>query len=209
MNDTIKFDIPYVNKTAYWYNGSYTVVHGENGAGKTLFLNMLEQWCSDKGYGTVHYDAMTALSEFPYLLQNATDLELTTTCMIMAKFSMDFNDDVALWATAAGYDSDEYYDYMRNSDVLRTVMDRCGTGYTRMFVMIIKGIKSSTASYYLMDLPETSLHIMVARKIVTYLMTKFRNMKFVVATHSPEVVGGLSNTFKPEEDENIIGLYDE
>jgi len=206
MSDPITFDLPYVDKTINWYNGDYTVVYGENGAGKTLFLNMVEQWCSDNGYTSVHYNAPYALNEFHPLLDNATDLELTTACMTMAKFSMDFNEDVMRWAEKAGYKSSDYAGYMRDAKVLRTVLELCGAGYSRMFVMLIKGLKSSTASYYILDLPETSLHVHVARKIISFLMAKFRNMKFVVATHSPEVFGEMSNSFDPNEDQNIIGL---
>lgn len=170
-----------------WHQEDATYVIGANGVGKTLLLNEMMGYCDKKGISYNHYDAITALHHADFLIEESDDIDIILSCRAMAKMSRDFADDIARWADVKGCK----VDYMDNAELLRYVLQMCGNGYTRMFIMTVLAMRNQGAGYYFMDLPETSLHIMLMRVIAEYLMHNFPHMKFVFATHSPELLCSL------------------
>lgn len=193
-------------KYVEWPNDDYTIVIGESGGGKTLFLNAIMDWCEVRGYTFAHsHTDLILLSQS--LIKEASDMDLYFVSAILAKFSHDFASDIAVWAEMEySYDSSQKDEYMKDRAVLETVLSKCGAGYTRMFCMLLQGVQNPSAEYFLMDLPETSLHIHIQRQLIKLLMSVFSTMKFVVATHSPEIIESVSNVGYVEEDTNIIEL---
>lgn len=180
-NKQIHFTLPYLGTEIAWNNRDRTYIIGYNGTGKTLLLNEMMNWCDSKGFNYNHYYSVTALDEAETLLENASDSDLQYAAKTLRSFTFDMNDDFAGWAKALGKDEND-------PELIRHVLDMCGAGYTRMTCMILKAINNPTADYYFMDLPETSLHLMLAERLTDFLMNNFEYMKFVIATHSPEVV---------------------
>lgn len=177
----VHFTLPYLGTPVAWNNNDRTYIIGYNGTGKTLLLNEMRAWCDEKNYTHVSYDAVTALSEAAWYIDNASDDVIKLSCRKMLEFSYDFNDDINGWAKALKKDPDD-------PELLRHVLGMCGAGYTRMFLMMAKAYSQPEADYYFLDLPETSMHIHLAEKITDFLMHHFEYTKFVIATHSPEVV---------------------
>mgnify|MGYP002639856336 CR=1 FL=1 len=203
--------IPHIDKTVEWQNGDCTVIVGSHGTGKTLLIEAMKSWCDEKEYEYIHYDAHSAFDDVYELIKNSDDIDIIHSCMIMSTFIKDFEDDIRVWALAKGYKETEEDKYIRDPTLLRAVLRGCGTGYTRMFIFTIKAIQNPSANYYFLDLPETSLHVMVARKIITYIMSNFRHLKIVAATHSPEIMDDVYNINEEyctaeEEDSHMIDL---
>jgi len=202
------FEIPYVGRTVEWLNNDYTIIIGENGSGKTLLLGCMMDWCNSKGYDFVHYDAVTALHTAYDLIECATNQHIIFACKALASFSIDFKDDIIIWAKkekSKSFDNCNDQRFMKDARFLRSVLRHCGNGYTRMIVMLISAYQKSTASYYFLDLPETSLHIVIVRKLINFIMHHFRYMKVIVATHSPEVIV-VDNNKAWDNNENLIIL---
>lgn len=193
-NPPIDFIIPHVNIPVVWKNTNKTYIIGMNGSGKTLLLHTMMDWCNDNDFTYCHYNAFTALSEADYYIENSADVDIIYACKMMSELSLDFSDDISGWAKHKnGGTFDNIGDWTKDADLLRMVLSMCGVGYTRMFVMVIKAIQNPTADYYFLDLPETSLHLHLSQVIVNFLMKNFEYMKFVVTTHSPEVISDAFN----------------
>jgi len=163
-----------------WTNKDITYLVGQNGSGKTLTIMQMAAWCESKGYSYVVYDAMTALYEAPELIENATPQELKIVCKQMADFSFDFQDDLKRWSSGSIEDA------LNDDSLLRSVLKMIGNGYTRMFVMLYKVVLKEP-EYYFLDLPETSLHVVITRELPRLLMRFSPLSKFVISTHSPEI----------------------
>jgi len=203
----VQFTLPYLGTPVTWNNGNRTYIIGYNGTGKTLLLNEMRAWCDGKGYDYVSYDAVTALGEAEYYIENASDENVRFACEKMSDFSMDFRDDIFGWAKAKnGHTVEQIGDFMKDVELLRHVLSMSGAGYTRMFVMIIKALENPAADYYFMDLPETSMHLVLAERIVDFLMMHFEYMKFAIATHSPEVVKDVWNDDGSRDKSDVIEM---
>lgn len=194
------FVVPFIEKTVLWHNEDATLVIGANGAGKTLLLGEMMKWCDIQGISYNHYNAMEALYDAEFLINESDDTDIIMACRMMSEIAHDFDEDVKRWATvykggACGYD---------DPALLRHVLSMSGNGYTRMFIMTVLAVRNPSAAYYFIDMPETSLHIMLLRRISSYLMENFRHMKFVFATHSPEVFASLELEHDSEEEKRRI-----
>ncbi len=198
------FDVPHFAKIT-WHHEDVTYIIGPNGVGKTLLLNEMMDYCDRNGINYNHYDAITALRHADFLINDSDDMDIILSCRFMAELSYDFAEDVKRWASVMGY-PDGKGDYMEDPKVLRHVLSVCGNGYTRMFIMTVLAMRNPSAGYYFMDLPETSLHIMLMRKIADYLMAHFQHMKFVFATHSPEMLASLPGVWDGENKTKLINL---
>lgn len=201
------FKIPYLEKEVDWYMRDDTYVIGYNGSGKTLLLKEMMKWCDDHGYDYIHYDAIYALDEFEYYLEgNDDDIALAT--KMMCEVYLDFEDDLSAWLKSMLHEVNDvelkaYDDFISKIDCIKKIIGMSGNGYKRIFVILMKALEKPHGNFYFLDLPETSLHIMIAREITRFLMHNFDHMKFVIATHSPEVV-----RFNTDDDEYIINLCD-
>lgn len=195
----VHFTLPYLGTPVAWNNTNRTYIIGLNGSGKTLLLNEMRTWCDKKSYTHISYNSVTALSEAEWYIENATDDVIRLACKKMLEFSYDFKDDIEGWAKAKDKDEED-------PELLREVLRMCGAGYSRMFVMMAKAYSAPEADYYFMDLPETSLHLHLASKIVDFLMMHFEYTKFVVATHSPEVVKDVWLDNGDRDYSNVIEL---
>lgn len=197
------FKVPFIDKSVLWHNEDATLVIGMNGAGKTLLLGEMMAWCDKSGISYNHYNAMEALYDAEFLINDSDDNDVIMACKMMSEISHDFDEDVKRWATVynggkCGYD---------DPALLRHVMSMAGNGYTRMYIMTVLAVRNPAAAYYFIDMPETSLHIMLMRRIAEYLMHNFRYMKFVFATHSPEVFASMDLEHGSEEEKrHIISL---
>jgi predicted ATPase len=185
-----------------WHQEDTTYVIGGNGTGKTLMLHEMMDHCDKKGINYNFYDAITALSLAEYLIDESEDMDVIMSCRAMAALSYDFAEDCKRWATVKGCE----VDYMENAELLRHVLHLCGNGYTRMFIMTVLAMRNPGAGFYFMDLPETSLHVMLMRKIAEYLMHHFPHMKFVFATHSPELLCSLEDWYGDSKERNATKL---
>lgn len=200
-------NIPYINEKVQWNNGDLTYIVGANGSGKTLLMEAMMDWCDDMGYTYAHYDAISALSEAKYLIDQATDDDIIYACKMMCKISIDFRDDIAVWAKAGNnHTLEQIGDYMQDHILLRNVLSMAGTGYTRFFVLTMKAILNPAANYYFLDLPETSLHPHLAKQISKYLMAMFPYMKIVITTHSPQILDRMYKEDGSLDMDNIIEL---
>ncbi len=193
---TQAFKLPIIATPIEWYNMNITYIIGINGTGKTMLINQMKEWCNNNQYNYNAYDATVALTEAYYLIQHASDIDIKHACKKMADLSMDFKDELRRWFKEKKDDDDIFEDVK----TLRTVLELAGSGYTRLFVMTIKAISNPSADYYFLDMPETSLHISLARCISEYIYANFPYMKIVIATHSPEVIRDVySNTEEAKE----------
>lgn len=193
---TQAFKLPIIATPIEWYNMNITYIIGSNGTGKTMLINQMKEWCNNNQYNYNAYDATVALTEAYYLIQHASDIDIKHACKKMADLSMDFKDELRRWFKEKKDDDDIFEDVK----TLRTVLELAGSGYTRLFVMTIKAISNPSADYYFLDMPETSLHISLARSISEYIYANFPYMKIVIATHSPEVISNVySNTEEAKE----------
>jgi len=173
----------------YWKDTNYTFVIGPNGSGKTLLLNKMAEWAEEKNYSYAFYDDTTSLSAAPLFMEQASDEDIIYVAKMIMKFSMDFKDDVFNWTKAKnGHTVDQIGPIGKDAKLLREVFSMCGNGYTKMFVMLYLGIQNTGSDYYFLDLPETSLHIHLARHIINILMQNFPYTKFVISTHSPDII---------------------
>lgn len=195
----INFTIPYLKTPVEWNNNDITYIIDSNGTGKTLLLNEMKKWCDNNQYKYVSYDAVCALYEAEYYIENASDDAIKFAATKLNDFSYDFKDDIGGWAKALKKDTTD-------PELLRHVFSMCGAGYKRVLVMLIKAFDTPDADYYFMDLPETSLHIHLSEVIVNFLMQHFEYMKFVVATHSPEVLQTVYDCDGNLDKTNIIEL---
>lgn len=180
------FKLPIIATPIEWYNMNITYIIGSNGTGKTLLINQMKEWCNNNQYNYNAYDATVALTEAYYLIQHASDIDIKHACKKMADLSMDFKDELTSWVKEK-IDDAIFEDVKR----LRTILELSGSGYTRLFVMTIKAISNPSADYYFLDMPETSLHISLARRISEYIYANFPYMKIVIATHSPQVISDV------------------
>lgn len=204
MSETLY--LPVLEKSVNWLNNNYTIVVGECGSGKTHFLNAVMDWCYKDGIKVVHYDSHSILSYATDLINGCSDKILSYACAVLSSFSIDFKSDIGRWAVNKGYELDTFREYIQDCVLLREMVHCCGTGYTRMICMLILGMENPNADYYILDIPETSLHIHIQRLLLKFLMGVFYNKKFVVATHSPEILSGIASTYNINEDENIVSL---
>ena len=193
---TQAFKLPIIATPIEWYNRNITYIIGSNGTGKTMLINQMKEWCNNNQYNYNAYDATVALQGAHYLIQHASDIDIKHACKKMADLSMDFKDELSNWFKEKKDDDDIFEDVK----TLRTILELSGSGYTRLFVMTIKAISNPSADYYFLDMPETSLHILMARRITKYIYANFPYMKIVIATHSPQVISDVySNTEEAEE----------
>lgn len=193
---TQAFKLPIIATPIEWYNRNITYIIGSNGTGKTMLINQMKEWCNNNQYNYNAYDATVALQGAHYLIQHASDIDIKHACKKMADLSMDFKDELSNWFKEKKDDDDIFEDVK----TLRTILELSGSGYTRLFVMTIKAISNPSADYYFLDMPETSLHISMARRISEYIYANFPYMKIVIATHSPQVISDVySNTEEAEE----------
>lgn len=193
---TQAFKLPIIATPIEWYNMNITYIVGSNGTGKTMLINQMKEWCNNNQYNYNAYDATVALTEAYYLIQHASDIDIKHACKKMADLSMDFKDELRRWFKEKKDDDDIFEDVK----TLRTVLELAGSGYTRLFVMTIKAISNPSADYYFLDMPETSLHISLAKSLSNYIYSNFPYMKIVIATHSPEVISNVySNTEEAKE----------
>jgi len=203
----VTMTIPFVDKTIDWNNTEDTYIVGSNGAGKTLLMNEMIKWCKQNDYTFIQYNATSALSEAEYEIDNASDEDIIYAVKMLMDFSYDFKDDVFNWAKHKNSGSvDQIGEFVKDVDLLRSILRMAGAGYTRMFLMFIKAIKNPTADYYFLNKPETSLHMNISEVIVNLLMKKFPYMKFVVSTHSPDVFQGALNSEGEVDDTKVIDL---
>lgn len=185
----VKLTIPYIDREVEWHNGNLTNIIGMNGAGKTLLLQEMMDYCDTNGITYVTYNAITALNDAKYILEYGNDEDIIYAAKMMMHLSIDFKDDMFCWAKAMnGHSFDNMGDYRNNIKIVKHVLSMCGAGYTRLFVITHNAVKAMGADYYFLDLPETSLHINLARHLTDYLLMNFKYTKMVMATHSPEVV---------------------
>lgn len=182
------FKLPIISSPIVWHNTNNTYIIGSNGTGKSMLINQMKEWCNNNQYNYNAYDATVALTEAYYLIQHASDIDIKHACKKMADLSMDFKDELTNWFKEKGDDNLYIYDDVKT---LRTVLELSGSGYTRLFVMTIKAISNPSADYYFLDMPETSLHISLARCISEYIYANFPYMKIVIATHSPQVISNV------------------
>ena len=182
------FKLPIISAPIVWHDKNITYIIGSNGTGKTMLINQMKEWCNNNQYNYNKYDAMTALTEASYFINHASDIDIKHACKKMADLSIDFKEELSRWFKEKGDDNLYIYDDVKT---LRTVLELSGSGYTRLFVMTIKAISNPSADYYFLDMPETSLHISLARCISKYIYANFPYMKIVIATHSPQVISNV------------------
>ena len=184
-----------------WNDGNYTFVVGPNGCGKTILLNKMAEWAEEKNYSYSFYDSQTSLQLAPLLMDEASDEDIIYVAEMIMRFSMDFKDDVFNWTKAKnGHTVEQIGSIGQDAETLRKIFHMCGNGYSRMFVMLYMGIQDQGKDYYFLDLPEASLHIHLARHVLAILMKNFPYTKFVISTHSPDIIDSKWNN------ENVIEM---
>ena len=203
---SVLFKLPYFlpNNEILWLNNDYTFVIGYNGSGKTILLNKMAEWAESHNYSYAFYDSQTSLSLAPQLMEQASDEEIIEIAKMIMDISPDFRDDVFDWLKAKN--DDQTIKQIRpdkDVEMLREIFSMCGSGYTRMFTMLYLGLEKPELDYYFLDMPETSLHLLFARKVLDILMKNFPNTKFVITTHSPAIIDDKWDS------DNIIDLSEQ
>ena len=172
-----------------WLEGNYTFVVGYNGSGKTLLLNKMSEWAESHNYSYAFYDSQTSLHLAPILMEQASDEDIIYIAQMIMSFSGDFKDDVFNWTKAKnGHTVEQIGPIGEDAKLLREIFSMCGNGYSRMFTMLYLGIENQGSDYYFLDLPEASLHLHLAQAVLSILMKNFPYTKFVITTHSPEII---------------------
>ena len=186
---TQAFKLPIIATPIEWHDKNITYIIGSNGTGKTMLIDHMKEWCNNNQYNYNAYDATVALQEAHYFINHASDIDIKHACKKMADLSMDFKKELTNWFKEKDDDDDTYI--FEDVKTLRNVLELSGSGYTRLFVMTIKAISNPSADYYFLDMPETSLHISLARSLSNYIYSNFPYMKVVIATHSPQVINNV------------------
>jgi hypothetical protein len=173
-----------------WDNGSFTGIAGRNTDVLKHVLTVMMQWCEDKKYDYITYNIDEDFYYIDEYLKTCTVDEIAFACIILCTFSYDFDQDVTLWMDKCKkpYNTklnilDEFID---NVDILKRVLILSGSGYARLFIMIVTGLKNPNATYYFLHLPETSLHVLLVEKLISLLLRVFPQMKIVFSSNDAE-----------------------
>lgn len=149
---------------------------------KFKHLVNFSKWCDSEDIPHITYNLNNENFNIEYWLENEANI-IARVVKNLGIISKDFMDHFDKFA--------EYYDVsvstleqmVENIDVVKEVLRLTGSGYQKLFIMLLKAEKSRNASYYFLYLPETSLHPLLAEKVLDILRGCFKYMRFVLATN--------------------------
>ena len=110
--------------------------------------------------------------------KNVSDQSLIDTCEMIASLSMDFSDDLEGWAKHLN-------GTIEDPEVLHKVMELCGGGYTKLFVLFHKVLQKPDVMF--LHNPGSSLHPMLSSNVLSTLEYYSPDTKFII-TNSREFV---------------------
>lgn len=111
--------------------------------------------------------------------QNVSDEDLIKVCDMMSDLTSDFGDSILGWAKAMnGHTFDQIGDFRENPAVLTQVMDTCGSGFTKLFVLFHKTIQNPDVMF--LHNPGASLHPQLSAAVLKYLSYYNKHTQFVV-----------------------------
>ena len=182
--------LPAMGTEVLWDNKDKTYIYGRNGSGKTMLLNGMMDYCADNNVTYAHYDAEVSLSEIDHYLTK-DPLNIAYAILSLGNFLDNFRDDVRrhlIHRANIKYPHCDIDEYITEIDTLKEFIRLTGDGHSRLFVMIMKIISNPLASYYFLDLAETSLHLIVLGKLIPFIAREAPYMKIVLTTHNPSLV---------------------
>jgi len=111
--------------------------------------------------------------------KNVSDQALIDTCEMIASLSIDFSDDVLGWAKHMnGNTLDQIGDFTEDVNVLNQVMELCGGGYTKLFVLFHKVLQKPDVMF--LNNPGSSLHPTLSRNVLSTLEYYSPSTKFII-----------------------------
>lgn len=111
--------------------------------------------------------------------KNVSDQSLIDTCEMMSSLSIDFSDDIAGWAKAAnGHTYDQIGNFSEDIEILNKVMEMCGGGYTKLFVLFHKVLQKPDVMF--LHNPGSSLHPVLSRNVLSTLGCYSPSTKFII-----------------------------
>lgn len=123
-----------------------------------------------------------------------TDQTLIDTCEMMSSLSYDFADDIAGWAKAAnGHTYNQIGNFHQDPIVLRKVMEMCGTGYSKLFVLFHKALKKPDVMF--LHRPGQSLHPTLSAAVLSHLESYTEDKTKFIITDDNEFVSPKENYY--------------
>jgi hypothetical protein len=110
--------------------------------------------------------------------KNVSDQSLIDTCAMIASLSIDFSEDVLGWAKHMNVQVNEEDDIVQDVNVLNQVMELCGGGYTKLFVLFHKVLQKPDIMF--LHNPGSSLHPTLSRNVLRTLEYFSPKTKFII-----------------------------
>ena len=111
--------------------------------------------------------------------KNVSDQSLIDTCKMISSLSIDFSDDVLGWAKHLnGGTLEQIGDFTDDVNVLNQVMELCGGGYTKLFVLFHKVLQKPDVLF--LNNPGSSLHPHLSRSVLRILKAYSPSTKFII-----------------------------
>ena len=160
----------------------YTIILS-NDDGKFKQIKKISDWCVSEGIHHITYNINNEIFDIEYWLQNATNEEIVIAIKMIINISFDFEKDVEKFATHYKVDLKTHEQLLECFGIVKTILRLTGSGYQKLFIMFLKAIRAKNASYYFLYLPETSLHPLLAQKLLDLLLGYFKYMRIIFATN--------------------------
>lgn len=145
---------------------------GCNGSGKTTLLKSIANHFDNMHIKYISYDAFTALHEYKFYA-SVTDEE--------TEIFLEFLEKI----TEAPMITNGKRAGLKNHGYLQEAM---GAGHLRLLNMLVKAMRTEEPTFFLLDLPETSLWIENVRRLLEYIKSANPFVTCLVATHHPSML---------------------
>jgi hypothetical protein len=160
----------------------YTIILSVNDD-KFRQIKKLSEWCITEGIQHVTYNLNNEIFDIEYWLKNATTEEIVRATRMIINVSSDFEKDVENFEAHYKVKLKTKAQLLECIGIVKTILRLTGSGYQKLFIIFLKAIQSKNASYYFLYLPETSLHQMLAEKVLDLLLGNFKYMRIIFATN--------------------------
>lgn len=146
---------------------------GINGSGKTMLLNAIATHFDGSGTEYISYDAMEAIHEIKFYESITLEEE---------ELFLTFLEKIVENTTII--DGIKHFTVKSSQHLYKSL----GNGHLRLLNMLIKATRTDVPTFFLMDLPETSIHLHVLHRLLDYIRSANPFLTCLIATHSPVLI---------------------